>query len=127
MWCACLHAATFFQAVDKVGKSKIVFKAFDLPKDTDIKFEWAASASLEGVLNDMVFGPHGSQFATPVEVVLSYKLADLTGVDENDLQIYYFNEDTNIWELIGGTVDTDKKKITVFLQHFSRYALAHSE
>lgn len=79
---------------------------------------------MEGVLSDLNFGPHGIQFNEPAEVELSYKMADLTGIDENSLKVFYFNETTQLWELIGGVVDTSKKKITVYLPHFSRYALS---
>jgi len=111
---------------NEAGKSIIKFKKYDLPKDADIKFEWAASECLEGIVNDMQFGPHGIKFNCPVEVCLSYKMADLTDIDEDILQVFYYNEDTDMWELIGGEVDKSKKKVKVHLPHFSRYALAIS-
>lgn len=106
------------------GESKIKINKHALPEDTDIKFEWAAGPAMEGVLSDLTFGPHGTQFIEPVKVELSYKMADLTGIDESTLQVFYFNEDTGLWELIGGEVDLSKKRITVYLPHFSRYALS---
>lgn len=106
------------------GESKIKFNKYDLPEDTEIKFEWAAGPDMEGVLSDLTFGPHGVQFNEPVLVELSYRMADLTGIDESTLQVFYYNEDTQLWELIGGVVDLSKKKITVYLPHFSRYALS---
>jgi hypothetical protein len=109
------------------GNSRITFDPFDLPRNTTIQFEWAATGTFMGMLNSLEFGPHGTVFNKPVRVALSYRTADLTGVDENKLQMFYFNEETGIWELIGGRVDTEKKKIIVQLKHFSRYALAHSE
>ena len=106
------------------GKTKIKFKKHDLPYDAEIRFEWAASATLEGSLSNLHFGPHGLNFNNPVEVELSYKLADLSGIeDETLLQVYYLNEETGIWELIGGIVDANKKMIKVYLNHFSRYAI----
>jgi hypothetical protein len=109
------------------GKTKIKFKKYDLPHDAEIRFQWAASATLEGSLTNLHFGPHGINFNNSVEVELSYKMADLSGIeDETLLQVYYLNEETGIWELIGGIVDTGKKKIKVYLDHFSRYAVAWS-
>ena len=110
----------------EAGRSKIKFKKYDLPKDADIKFEWAASNCLEGRVTDMQFGPHGIKFNCPVEVWLSCKMADLTDIDEDKLQVFYYNEETDMWELIGGEVDKSKKKVKVHLPHFSRYALAIS-
>ncbi len=108
------------------GYSKIKFKKHDLAQNDTISFTWAASNTLEGMLNGMVFGPHGLQFKKPVEIELSYKMADLNGVNEKKLRIYYFNEDTGLWELVGGKVDKRKKVVKVKINHFSRYALAHS-
>jgi len=62
----------------------------------------------------------------PVKIELSYKTADLTGIDENILGVYYFNEETDLWEFVGGEVDKKGKKVTAYLNHFSRYAVAWS-
>jgi hypothetical protein len=110
----------------EAGKSKIKFKKHDLPLDMNIKFEWAANGTVDGLLNNMEFGPHGLFFNDLVEVELSYKMADLTGIIEDSLAVYYYHEDTGMWEKIGGFVDKGKKKIKVYLKHFSRYAIAFS-
>lgn len=108
------------------GKSKLDFDKYSLPHDVTIAFEWAPANSVIGMLNNMEFGPHGLQFNVPVECELSYEMADLTGVPEDSLRIFYFNDTTSMWELIGGTVDKDKKLVRVLLNHFSRYAVAIS-
>ena len=50
--------------------------------------------------------------------------ADLGDVNEEDLKIWYFNEDDGMWELIGDIVDTKHKMVGGLLAHFSKYALA---
>ena len=105
------------------GKSKITFKKNDLPEDLTITFEWVSGGTFEGKLNPAEFGPHGLVFNSPVEVKLSYKKADLQGIEEEDLKIFYFNEETELWEFIGGEVDEKKKIVIGFLDHFSRYAI----
>ena len=105
------------------GKSKITFKKNDLPEDLTISFEWVSGGTFEGKLNDAEFGPHGLVFNSPVEVQLSYKKADLQGFNEKDLKLFYYNEETELWELIGGEVDEKKKIVIGFLDHFSRYAI----
>ncbi len=105
------------------GKSKITFKKNDLPEDLTITFEWASGGTFEGKLNNAEFGPHGLVFNSPVEVQLSYKKADLKGFEEEDLKLFYYNEETELWELIGGEVNEKKKIVIVFLEHFSRYAI----
>jgi hypothetical protein len=102
------------------GKSKIVFEKYDLPYDETIEFEWAADGTIDGT-----FAPHGIYFNNPVRVEFSYKLADVDGFNEDDLRVFYFNEDTQIWEYVGGEVDTHDKVVVVYLEHFSRYAVAY--
>ncbi len=101
-----------------LGYSKIVVDPNDLPGDMTISLQWASDGYCEGE-----FGPHGTKFNNPVKVVLSYKGADLSNIDEDDLQISYYNEDTGTWEVMGGNIDTENKKVTVYLGHFSRYAI----
>lgn len=103
------------------GFSSIAFDPLDLYDDTMISFQYIAGNTLEAH-----FHPHGIQFRRPVQLMLSYKTANLEGVDENSLRVYYFNEETQIWELIGGQVNKLTKTVTVQITHFSRYALAHS-
>ena len=101
-----------------LGYSKIIFQPNDLSQDLNISVTWGGSEYCDGI-----FGPHGTSFNNPVQVELSYKHADLTGVDEDDLKIYYYNESTSVWEFIGGSVDKDRKVIIGTLEHFSRYAI----
>lgn len=108
------------------GKSKLDFKKNDLPLDVTIEFLWAPNDTLLGLLNNLEFGPHGLQFNNPVECKLSYKMGDLTGIEEDSLKVFYYNDETEMWELIGGTVNKEKKYVDVFLHHFSRYAVAIS-
>ena len=105
------------------GKSRIIFKKKDLPEDITISFEWTAAGTFEGMLNGLEFGPHGLVFNSPVEVQLSYKKANLRGIKEKDLKLFYYNEETELWEFIGGEVDEKNKIVTGFLKHFSRYAI----
>ena len=105
------------------GKSKIKFKKNDLPEDLTISCVWVSGGTFEGMLNNLEFGPHGLVFNSPVEVQLSYKKADLQGIEEEDLKLFYYNEETELWEFIGGEVDEKKKIVIAFLDHFSRYAI----
>lgn len=100
------------------GFSTFTFEPNALPQDLLISVSWCDGQFCEGVFN-----PHGTQFNQPVRVELSYKRAVLRGIDENDLKVYYYNEDTDLWEYIGGEVDTENKVIVVYLEHFSRYAI----
>lgn len=105
------------------GFSKIRFKRNALPMDALIQFQWVASSTLEGMLNSLEFGPHGLNFNKAVNIELSYKMADLSDVNEDDLKLFYYNEDSGLWELIGGEVKKNRKVIKAKIWHFSRYAI----
>jgi len=106
-----------------IGESKITFKKNDLPQDLTISFQWAPASTFEGMLSNMEFGPHGTYFNNSVELELSYKTANLDGFDEENLRIYYYNEESGLWDFIGGEVNKRKKTVKVYLDHFSRYAI----
>jgi hypothetical protein len=69
------------------------------------------------------FGPAGLTFLIPATAVLSYTDSDLGSADPSSLRVYFFNTQTNSWDLLGGTVDTVAKTLTIELNHFSTYEL----
>ena len=72
--------------------------------------------------------PHGRTFNKPVWLKLSYKGADLGGVDESTLAIFYWNEEISVWELVpGGYVNTDQDFVAAPLDHFSKYGVGSDE
>ncbi|OZM55721.1 hypothetical protein CIB95_15900 [Lottiidibacillus patelloidae] len=62
-----------------------------------------------------------SQFSSPVTLTFTIDEADMEGLDTDKLKVYYLNEETNVWELIGGSFEGDK--VTVEVDHFSTYAV----
>ncbi len=69
-------------------------------------------------------GPTGTQFSKPVNITLHYNPADIpTGVNETDINIYWYNEQTNSWVDMGGTVDTTAHTVTIQVTHLSKYAM----
>ena len=102
------------------GKSRLDFKPGDVSQDVWVSFNWRSTGFLEGGAE---FSPHGTTFNNPVKIRLSYKDADLNGVEEADLRIWYFNETEGVWEIIGDEVNGDAKYVEGYLNHFSRYAI----
>ena len=102
------------------GKSALEFKPGDVSQDVLVTFSWESAGLLQGGAE---FSPHGTTFNNPVQVKLSYKDADLTGINEQDIKIWYFNEIEGVWELIASDVNTEKKHVKGYLEHFSRYAI----
>ena len=103
------------------GYSSIDFMPGDLINNSVIIFEWD-SQSFFAELN-----PHGIYFNNPVRLTLSYNEADVSGVQEENLRIWYYDESQDDWELIGGQVDTEERQVEAYIGHFSKYALAEED
>lgn len=76
---------------------------------------------------DVMFGPHGTRFATPVELSIDFSgtACDPGKNYSESLQpvLYYLNETTNNWEEVPGVTDWVHLRHIVHLEHFSRYVL----
>ena len=88
------------------------------PNGAQITFDWESSDLLSGD-----FGPHGIQFAHPVYLRLSYKDADLTGIDVNNLHIYWWNDSTEQYDYVTSSSNPDSQFVYAYINHFSRYAI----
>ena len=62
-------------------------------------------------------------FRQPVTVTYAYSGISLDGIDEASLDMYYFNESSDKWEKMGGTIDRNTQTISFTTTHFSKYAL----
>ena len=69
------------------------------------------------------FGTNGLVFDVPVKVTMSYRDADLSGIDESTIRIGWFNESTGMFQDVVCTIDHVNKTVTGEVEHFSAYAL----
>jgi hypothetical protein len=69
------------------------------------------------------FGTDGLVFDVPVTVTMSYRNADLSGVDESTIRIGWWDESNRKWVDMKCTVDRENQTVTGQLYHFSAYAL----
>jgi hypothetical protein len=69
------------------------------------------------------FGPDG-WFDQPVIVTISYKDADLTGIDPSKLTLAWYDESTGQWIDLGGVVDVVKQTVTAKTNHFTQYTIS---
>jgi len=69
------------------------------------------------------FGTDGLVFNVPVTVTMSYRGADLSGVDESTIRIGWWDEDGQKWVDMVCTLDKVNQTVTGQLHHFSAYAL----
>lgn len=85
-----------------------------------------ANFSISIASNDYItadFGPDG-WFDQQVTVTISYKNADLTGVDPRKLTLAWYDERAGQWVDLGGVVDLVKKTVTAKAWHFTQYTLS---
>ncbi|MEZ5357770.1 MAG: hypothetical protein R3F48_03000 [Candidatus Zixiibacteriota bacterium] len=73
------------------------------------------------------FGTSGLVFNVPVTVTMSFRDADLTGVDVSTIRIAYFNEESGQIEDVDCRVDFERQVVTAKLYHFSAYGLISDE
>ena len=102
------------------GKTWLFFPYHAVSQTTVVTIDWESTGLLTG---GVTFSPHGTQFNSPVTVWISFKDVDLGGIDPATLKIWYWNDTTQLWELIGDTVDLQAQEVGGLLHHFSRYAL----
>lgn len=69
------------------------------------------------------YGPDGT-FAKPVVIIMSYADADLTGINEDDLSMSWYDETNGAWINVGGKVNKGKKTVTIYTDHFTQYSLS---
>ncbi|MBN2183864.1 MAG: hypothetical protein JW746_00900 [Candidatus Krumholzibacteriota bacterium] len=96
------------------GYYTLYFPPGALDEDTEITIEMPRFP--EAVVE---LGPHGIQFNKPVTMSLSHDMVDS---DVDSFIVYWFNEDSGLWENIGG--ETSDQSTTVALEHFSEYGHA---
>jgi hypothetical protein len=82
---------------------------------------------------DVVFGPHGTVFNKPAILNVYANGLDFSGVNVEELNIYYYEPETGLWEpmqaeFIGADAQRGEMKIiNAQIPHFSRYAVAWAE
>jgi type II secretory pathway pseudopilin PulG len=108
------------------GYHEIYVDKNSLFDDISLTMSWAVPSADEPASLTFDFGPHGTQFQSPIRISLSYTVLNLKNIPEERLRIFYWNEETGIWEFMGGTVDQNDKSIEFYTDHFSRYSVAFS-
>ena len=103
---------------EMTGYSRITFNPGDLSADLNVGFWWDSNRF------EVKFSPHGSSFNNPVLIRLSYKDANLTGIEEDSLRIWYYHEEEGIWEQAGYELNKQLKYVEGTTTHFSRFAVA---
>jgi len=69
------------------------------------------------------FGPDGLQFNKPATMIISYKYADMNGVDESKIRLAWWDEGAGKWSDMPCVVDPVENTVTGPVYHFSSYGL----
>jgi len=102
------------------GKGNIASTTIDVIKNSTFN-------DMDGLL-DTVYNFYTSGKIDSATVKIKYNIEDITrkGLDEANLTLYYFNEETKKLESLPTIVDKENKILTVTLKHFSKYVIGDS-
>jgi hypothetical protein len=66
-------------------------------------------------------------FDQPVTITINYDVADLNGMSEDSLLIYWYNTETSAWEaVVPSVVDKVNHTVTIQVNHFSQFGILGS-
>lgn len=90
-------------------------------------FENSSFSNIKGISN-RVYVFHTDSKMKNAEVEIKYDISDINkkGLNENNLILYYFNEETKEFEPQKTELNTDNKTVKATLTHFSKYVLGDS-
>ncbi len=102
------------------GKGNIASTTIDKIKNSTF-------ASMDGLI-DTVYNFYTTGTIESAIVTIKYNIEDVVAknLDEKNLTLYYFNEETKELEALPTIVDTENKTISVTLKHFSKYVIGDS-
>lgn len=97
--------------------TKLIILRKALKKRTLISMEIISDGDSRVEFN---FGPHGLTFRRPAIIMLSWAM--LKDVDEDELVLYYYDEESGEWvEETTAIWDKRHKRAIFIIDHFSRY------
>lgn len=101
------------------GRFQVEIPAGALSEDTEINI---IKPDPELVMCELE--PHGIQFNKPVTLRIDYSGTVAADGDGSmaALGVYWFNEDTGTWELVGKDIDSGADIMEAQLEHFSGYS-----
>ena len=112
----------------KLGVSLTITGKGNIASSTIDIFSNQSFQNIDGLL-DKVYNFYTDGVIENATVKINYSLDDITteGLNEDNLTLYYFNEDTKELEALPTTVDKVNKQLIVTLNHFSKYVIGDSD
>ena len=87
----------------------------------DVNFYWKTRGLLMGKID---ISPSEIQEIDPIRIRLSYKDADLTDIDENQIKMFRYNENSCAWEPVESRLNRLQKRVVGLVGQSTYYALA---
>jgi hypothetical protein len=113
------------------ARVSLMIPAGSISEDAEVELSMETGEILGGV--SVTFQPHGVTFNQPSLLNIEASGLNLDGVDPNQIDIFYDNEFTQMWEpmsredLIVDVSDQSIVLINAMLDHFSRYAIGEEQ
>ncbi len=109
---------------EKLGVELSITGNGNISSSTIDVFSNSTFSDMDGLL-DKVYNFYSNGTIKSATVKIKYDLDEITaqGLTEDNLTLYYFNEETKQLEEIPTTVDKENKLIIVTLEHFSKYVI----
>jgi hypothetical protein len=105
-----------------MGPHTLVIPAGALTRTIEIRAQSSNSGTGKG--NGIEFQPEGLRFSSTVQLTIS--TSNCTGLNLLNLPLIVYTDDLwNILELQLSVPNLAEKKVTGFIKHFSRYAVAY--
>ncbi len=110
---------------DDRSKFKLEDNALTPPPGTPVGADVTITVEIDydSTRNEFIFtfGPHGCQFSPRAEIRLDFR-----NMDVEVPTLYYIDDDGNYIQQQPDQIDVNKRWMFIKVDHFSRYALAHS-
>jgi len=98
-------------AQDINGQPKVISVDVGAPAGADVPATSLSGDPFEINAQEVVSHDKLHQFSSDVSLDVSYANMDLTGVNENNLSLFWYDPDTREWIELPTTVDTDSRKL----------------
>jgi len=70
------------------------------------------------------FEPQAVGLSIPAKLTIVYPDSDIVGIDENNLAIFYKDTTSSKWRFLGGVVEADSNRISVYVDTLQFYTVA---
>lgn len=118
---------TFLISNDELGVNLEITGNGNIASSTINSFTNSSFTKIDGLL-DKIYNLYTAGNLDSAIIKIKYSLEEIQtkGLNEDNLTLFYFNDDTKELEKIPTTVDKENKIVTVSLKHFSKYVLGDS-